>query len=117
MLNQNIKPPRFLRILLYLFAIESEQSQILGDFEEEYGLILRQKGKLKALKWYILQILISFNPFIRTTIRGHVMMLQNYVKIAWRNITKYKGYSIINISGLSIGISLFLLIMLYVAME
>jgi putative ABC transport system permease protein len=31
-------------------------------------------------------------------------MLQNYFKIAWRNITRHKIYSLINILGLSLGI-------------
>jgi len=31
-------------------------------------------------------------------------MLQNYFKIAWRNITRHKLYSLINILGLSLGI-------------
>ena len=37
-------------------------------------------------------------------------MIRNYLKIAWRNIRANKVYSIINIAGLSIGLSSFLLI-------
>jgi hypothetical protein len=32
-------------------------------------------------------------------------MIKNYFKIAWRNPVKYKGFSFINLSGLSIGIA------------
>ncbi len=42
-------------------------------------------------------------------------MLKNYLKIAVRNILKYKTYSFINISGLAIGIAGSLLILAYVA--
>ena len=44
-------------------------------------------------------------------------MFQNYLKIAIRNLLKYKFYSIINIVGLSIGITTFLFIFLYVNHE
>jgi putative ABC transport system permease protein len=45
------------------------------------------------------------------------IMLKNYLKIALRNISKHKGYSIINIFGLAIGITCCLLIFLYVKDE
>ena len=41
-------------------------------------------------------------------------MLQNYFKIAIRNITRHKFYSFINVFGLTIGIAVSLLISLYV---
>lgn len=44
-------------------------------------------------------------------------MFKNYLKIAFRNIVKYKGYSFINITGLSVGISVLLLILLFVRNE
>ena len=44
-------------------------------------------------------------------------MIKNYVKIAWRNLIRQKLYSIINILGLTIGISAFLLIYLYIQDE
>lgn len=44
-------------------------------------------------------------------------MLRNYIKIAWRNFLKNKAFSLINISGLAIGLTCFLLIGLYVLDE
>lgn len=44
-------------------------------------------------------------------------MLKNYFKIAWRNLVKSKGYSVINILGLAIGIAACLLILQYVSFE
>jgi putative ABC transport system permease protein len=40
-----------------------------------------------------------------------------YLKTIIRTIKRHKGYSVINIVGLSIGIALFLLIMLFVENE
>ncbi|HEY5462155.1 MAG TPA: ABC transporter permease [Hanamia sp.] len=44
-------------------------------------------------------------------------MFKNYLKIAWRNLIKNKAFSIINITGLAIGLSCFLLITSYVTDE
>ncbi|MFZ1289074.1 MAG: FtsX-like permease family protein [Melioribacteraceae bacterium] len=44
-------------------------------------------------------------------------MLKNYLKTALRNIKKNKAYSIINISGLAIGMSCFIIIALYIKYE
>jgi putative ABC transport system permease protein len=44
-------------------------------------------------------------------------MIRNYFKIAWRNIVKQKGYSLINIIGLAIGVAACLLILQYVSFE
>lgn len=44
-------------------------------------------------------------------------MIRNYFKIAWRNLFRNKVYSFINIAGLAMGISAFLLILEYVSFE
>ena len=44
-------------------------------------------------------------------------MFKNYLKSALRNLYKHKGYSLINIIGLAIGMACCLLILLYVRHE
>lgn len=44
-------------------------------------------------------------------------MIKNYFKIALRNLWKFKGFSLINIFGLSMGLACFVLIAMYVADE
>jgi len=44
-------------------------------------------------------------------------MFKNYLKIAFRNIRKYKGYSFINIASLAIGIACCMLIIFHVGFE
>ncbi len=44
-------------------------------------------------------------------------MFRNYVKIAIRNLTKFKGYAAINIAGLAIGIACCLLIVQFLRIE
>ena len=44
-------------------------------------------------------------------------MIQNFFKIAWRNLGRNKGFSFINISGLAIGMAAAVLIMLWIKIE
>ncbi|HEU4632419.1 MAG TPA: ABC transporter permease, partial [Flavisolibacter sp.] len=44
-------------------------------------------------------------------------MLKNYSLLAWRNLWKNKTFSLINISGLALGLAVFTLIMLWVNNE
>ena len=44
-------------------------------------------------------------------------MFKNYIKIAWRNLLKNKGYSAINIGGLAIGMTCFLIIAMFIKNE
>ncbi|MER3376360.1 MAG: ABC transporter permease [Allomuricauda sp.] len=44
-------------------------------------------------------------------------MLRNYFKVAWRNALKSKGYTILNVVGLAIGIASVILIFVYVLDE
>ena len=44
-------------------------------------------------------------------------MIKNYIKIAFRNLWRHKGFSIINIIGLAVGMTAGFLIYMYVKFE
>src|ERR1700739_1773322 len=44
-------------------------------------------------------------------------MVKNYLKTAWRNLLKNKFYSVINIAGLTLGLAIGILILLWVQDE
>ncbi len=44
-------------------------------------------------------------------------MIKNYFKIAWRNLINNKGFTLINIGGLAVGMSIVILIGLWIVDE
>ena len=44
-------------------------------------------------------------------------MLKNYWKTAWRNLTKNKAFSLINLFGLTVGLTVCLMIFLFIMNE
>jgi len=44
-------------------------------------------------------------------------MFRNYFKTAWRNLTKSRFYTIINIGGLSVGLTIGILLLLWIQDE
>ena len=44
-------------------------------------------------------------------------MLRNYIRVALRNLRKNKLYSLINIAGLAVGLSVFWMMALYIGDE
>ena len=96
------KPPKFAEKILSILS-SSRKSGILGDTEEEYLMILWEKGRFRADLWYVWQILKPMPFFIRSTLYWSFEMFKNYLKIALRIIKRHKGYSFINIVGLAVG--------------
>ena len=115
--SQHRTPPILAEWLLGILLKDKTAKSPLGDFEEFFQIVYEEKGRLAAYKWYWGQVLsILPRVFLNSILWGFVM-LNNYLKIAFRNLFKSKGYSLINISGLAIGIACSLVILLYVQGE
>jgi putative ABC transport system permease protein len=92
---------------------------IEGDLIEEYQERVREAGKRKADQKFIIDVLLLFRPEIIRPIKGYKnfnssAMYKSYFKIAWRHLFKYKGYSFINVSGLALGMTIAMLIGLWI---
>jgi len=111
------KPPRFSAWLLGRLIDSVVRDQALGDLEERYQAEVRERGLLLAKAWYRIQILPVLKSFIENTVLWEASMFKSYIKTAWRNIKRQKGYSIINISGLALGMACSILIVFYIHHE
>ncbi len=115
--NQKIKRPGLALWLLEFTAHETYNISAAGDAEEMYTDIFLERSRRKAFIWIWRQVLRSVPLFLYNSFLWSMIMLKNYLKIAFRNILKYKVYSFINISGLAVGMACVLLIGLYIQDE
>lgn len=104
------------RILKYTISKDISYSA-LGDFEEIYKHILTEKGNIKAFIWLWIQVIKSLPPFVFDKTYWSMVMFKSYLKTALRNLRKYKLYSVINITGLTVGLVCVILILLYTRFE
>ncbi len=117
MYKNQIKTPRFGSLLLKKILPNFFDNSAIGDYEEIYRRLIIDEGKISAKIWYWSQILKSTGPFLLNSVVWSSVMLNNYFKIALRNLKKHRGYSFINISGLAIGMASCLLILIFVKSE
>jgi len=110
-------PPLFASWILRHMLDINVRYAAMGDFEERYFLIAEQKGLFRARLFYWRQILVLFPSFLKNLIFWSVEMLKNNFKVAFRIIKRHKGFSLINILGLAVGMASCLLIFLYVQDE
>ncbi len=111
------QPSKITRWFLELFIDNCNHDSLFGDFEEMYQIYYRENGRIRASLWLWSQIIKSIPAFIINPILWSIFMFKNYLKTAFRNIKRQKGYTFINIAGLAIGIATVTLIMLYIQFE
>ncbi|MFC1725003.1 ABC transporter permease [candidate division KSB1 bacterium] len=111
------KPPYLAEKLIWILTRPGNRSTLMGDVEEEYNLLINEKSKFKADLWCYLQILKPLVLFIIGNILWSFTMFKNYVKIAFRNVKRQKGFSFINIFGLAVGMACCILILLWLQDE
>jgi len=108
--NPIAHPPRWATRLLHLFCAPHRAEEMEGDLDELFQQRIEQFGLQKAQLRYIRDVLSLMRPSLMKRQANHYPtpaptdMLRNYFKIAARNLFKNKGYSLIHITGLSIGL-------------
>lgn len=111
-----MKLPKIYKAALKLLINDSINESALNDFEDQY-VQKYSVSKLSAAIWIMVQIFILIPNYIVDITYKKVYMLKNYLKIAIRNIIGNKVYSVINVTGLSLGIAFTTLMILYVSFE
>ena len=107
-------PSKLAKKLLSFFLKGKENSEKLGDLEEGFRIKAKEENSAKAKLWYWGQTITTVPICIKNSIIWGWIMFKNYLKIAFRNISKQKGYSFINIIGLALGIACCIFIFVWV---
>ena len=119
--NKPTSPPKLAQRFLNFFLKEELVEEVMGDLEEKYLTKVKKENTQKANWNYWFQTLNYIRPFaIRNDLLTQLnpfFMFRSYFKIAWRSLFKEKLYSIINVTGMTVGMTCFILIALYIQYE
>ncbi len=114
------KKPRLPRIALRLLTrmrFPDLYEGFEGDIEEDFEQRVNTLGRKNAVLWLWVHALAAIPKFIMQHTHWRFYMFKNYLKIAIRNMRRNKGYSFINIAGLSVGIACCILVFFFVQDE
>ncbi|UCC40403.1 MAG: ABC transporter permease, partial [Candidatus Aminicenantes bacterium] len=117
MKEQKVRSPKFFRWILSNLTTYEEFFAISRDFEIEYTEIRQSQGRIKAFLWLLWNTTKVVPYYFILNTKWSATMIKNYLKIAFRNIKRHKGYSFINLAGLSVGMACFILIIFFVQYE
>ena len=122
--------PRWATRLLHWLGHPDTREEVQGDLLELYAHWVTTLGQRRANWRYVLAVFRLLRPLAKSKhIPGrrsdqyatpfflHPDMLSNNLKIAWRNLVRQKLYSLINLSGLALGLAASVLILLWVQNE
>lgn len=125
-------PPKWADKLLSFFLPDDLAEELRGDMHEQFEVHMEEAGFTKARWLYIWEVLrfcrpyylkrrymaqSQLNYYYTPVSTFSLIMIRNYFTIAWRNLLRNKAFSAINILGLAIGISCFMLIAVFVNNE
>ena len=109
-------PRKALNFLLKFMDLE-ERENFSEYMDSVYRGIHRTKGRRAARRWFWSQFTLSLPRLVKKSFEGDIIMITNYLKIAFRCIKRRKIYSFINIIGLAIGMAAAMLILLWLRDE
>lgn len=112
--NKIYNPPYLLQLLLKSVLDEENAEHRLGDYNEMFSRMAIKNGYLSALGWYTFYLIKTMPELLLSNYMWGFSMFKNNIKLAIRNILKYKFYSFLNVIGLAIGVATCLLILLFV---
>ncbi len=110
------QPPKWATRLLHWFCDELLLEEIEGDLYEAYQYRAKREGPGRAGWKYTLDVLRFFRPYAfekYSRSKQFIPMFKNYYKIAIRNILKRKSFTAINLTGLTLSLSVVLLVGLF----
>lgn len=113
-------PPLLAQRLLKQLLRSDITEEVLGDLEEKFLADVNSKSVLQAKFSYWVQTLNYLRPFALRKQRqspNQIDMFRNYFRVGMRTMLRNKTFSVINVSGLAIGIACCVLLALFIQDE
>lgn len=106
------QPPKWLTKIASYICAPHLREELLGDLQERYEKHVRDEGRLNGRLLYFKEVMSLCRPsiFLRKSPEAshsplfNLAMIENYFKISSRVLLKNKGYSLIHLIGLSVGL-------------
>lgn len=116
--RKHIAPPYLAEKFLLWFLKDELAEEVQGDLEEKFNKRARLDSLKKARRNYWVQVINYLRPFaLKKALfkysNSNTMLKHNFL-IGYRNLLRNKAYSLINIGGLAAGMTVALLIGLWI---
>ncbi len=118
--GHKLKPSRWLLRFFRWYCHPDYQEDIEGDLMERFENKVEEKG-IKAAKWGIIKDVIQlFRPGIIRSLEGNYQlnqysMFRNYFKTAYRSMARNSLFTVINVVGLAVSMSVGLLMISFIS--
>jgi putative ABC transport system permease protein len=109
--------PAWGRWILRRLLTEEDYCFFSEDLEEGLTDDIKHKNPLAAQMRLHLRLAAIIVPILISKLRWAAVLIVNDLKIATRNIVRHRIYSLINITGLAVGLAFFVLLISYVRDE
>jgi putative ABC transport system permease protein len=112
-------PPKFAKAILHRFCHLRFLEEVEGDLNEEFQRRVEMQGSLKAKWHYYLDVLhsIQLYPPKKTGSASFAALVSHNLLMIYRNSLRFKSTFLINLLGLSTGLTCLILIYLWVGDE
>jgi putative ABC transport system permease protein len=117
MKNSSQHPPLVAKWLLSLLRYYIEEHFIRGDLDGEFRARITEQGRPRAVGWYWGQVLYAGWSGLKLSAWSGGAMLKNFFLITFRNIKRQKLHTFINLAGLTVGLTVCILMFLYIRFE
>ncbi|MEM9895848.1 MAG: FtsX-like permease family protein, partial [Bacteroidota bacterium] len=120
MRSKEAKPPSWAISLLKGFVSDELEEEIVGDLLEAYSSRRNRYNKILVDLWFILDVFKFLRPYSMekySRSKQFLPLYKNYLKIACRNMMKRSAFTLLNITGLCLGITCVFLVGLYLNHE
>jgi len=122
--SQKRVPPAWATHLLKILCAPHLAEEIQGDLEEEFNYQVEQRGLTKARIDYIRNVIGFIRPFALKRKKSSTQspfipmsMLKHHFTVALRNFARQKAFSFINLTGLALGMTCCVFILLWIKDE
>lgn len=113
-------PPKWAVRFFRWYCNDHLVEAVLGDMVELFQRRKKKIGKKKADILFLWNVLCFIQPFAirrKSTQINNIAMLENYLKISWRTMTRQKMYAAIKVGGFAVGLATCILIFLFIRNE